>query len=130
MGNFTARLELPEFIPKEQILGKHVFDSEVVCMGLVEDWTYSRDGEITMVVKEKSKAKGTSTILIPFYEIDRVGQFILLKAKREKIMENHKKQIENQGGNKKSKNDDLKYFNEIDEKEIDKLAKLVPQHKR
>lgn len=130
MGNFTARLELPEFIPKEQILGKHVFDSEVVCMGLVEDWTYSADGEINMVVKEKSKAKGTSAILIPFYEIDRVGQFILLRSKREKIIENQKRQVENKGGNRKSKNDDLKYFDEIDEKKIDKLAKLVPQHKK
>ena len=81
MGNFTAKLQLPKFIPKEQILGKDVFDSEVVSLGVVEDWTYSPDGEVKMVVLYKGESKKHSFILVPFSHIDRVGQFILLKTK-------------------------------------------------
>jgi hypothetical protein len=50
MGNFTAELTLPSFIPKEDILGKQVFDSKV-CIGRAVDWIYSSDGVIKMVVK-------------------------------------------------------------------------------
>jgi len=88
MGNFTAKLELPQFIPKEEILGKYVFDSEVVCIGLVEDWTYTPDGVVKMVVKVESGSNNGSTILIPFSYIDRGGQFVLLKAEREKFVGN------------------------------------------
>jgi hypothetical protein len=53
MGDFTARLELPRFIPKEEILRKQVFDSEVVSLGRALDWTYTSDGEIKMIVKKR-----------------------------------------------------------------------------
>ncbi|MEM2914933.1 MAG: hypothetical protein QXH91_06005 [Candidatus Bathyarchaeia archaeon] len=88
MGNFTAKLELPQFIPKEEILGKYVFDSEVVCIGLVEDWTYTPDGVVKMVVRVENGKNNGSTILIPFSYIDRGGQFVLLKAGREKFLGN------------------------------------------
>jgi len=131
MGNFTAKLELPRFIPKEQILGKHVFDSEVVCIGHVEDWTYSSDGEIKMVVKIKNEDKNPSTTLIPFYYIDRVGQFILLKTKRDESIKNLQQQTESkvEKEGKKAikkedlKNNQLKYFDEIDQKKLNQLVK-------
>ena len=97
MGNFIAKLELPRFIPKEQILGKQVFDSEVLCIGLVEDWTYSSEGEIKMVVKIESKDKSNSTVTIPFSHIERVGQFVLLKTKRNQFIEKLKQQTYSEG---------------------------------
>ena len=127
MGDFTAKLELPRFIPKEQILGKYVFDSEVVCIGLVEDWTYSSDGEIKMVVKMKDGVNKNSPVLIPFSQIDKVGQFILLKMRREKFKENIKQQEGSEGEKEKKnewlKNDELKYFDKIDEKKLNQLIK-------
>jgi len=150
MGGFTAKLDLPSFIPKERILGKYVFDSDVVCIGLVRDWTYSADGEIKMVVKPENAASKTSTILIPFYYIDKVGQFILLKTKSEKFIEDIKKETEKEGvqndelkrsetmGNQKQetkgkgekegrkeklKNGELKYFDEIDKKKLNQFIK-------
>jgi len=131
MGDFAAKLELPRFIPKEEILGKYVFDSEVVCIGLVEDWTYSSDGEIKMVVKAKDGAKN-STVFIPFYHIDRVGQFVLLKTKRENFIEKlelepkvekGKKEEKKEEKNEPPKNEELRYFHEIDEKKINQLIK-------
>ena len=126
MGNFTAKLELPRFIPKEQILRKYVLDSEVVCIGLVEDWTYFSDGEIKMVVKPKNGAKKASNILVPFSHVDRVGQFILLKTKRENIIENIKQQVESKDKNKRKKQghkNKLKQFDEIDEKILNQFLK-------
>lgn len=116
MGDFTAKLELPQFIPKEQILGKYVFDSGIVCMGVVEDWTYSSDGEIKMVVRMKNAKNKCSTVLIPFSYIERVGQFILLKTKREKFGEDS-------GNQAKKMKEGNKYFNEIDEKKLNNLIK-------
>ena len=76
MVDFTARLELPEFIPKEKIIGKYVLDSEVRHIGIVEDWTYSSDGKIKMVVRTKNLAKKNPVVLIPFSHIEKVGQFV------------------------------------------------------
>jgi len=81
MGDFTAKLELPEFIPKEMILGKYVLDSEVRKIGIIKDWTYSTDGKIKMIVKTRNLKNKTTIILIPFSHIERVGQFVLLKTK-------------------------------------------------
>jgi sporulation protein YlmC with PRC-barrel domain len=80
MGNFTARLELPKFIPKEEIMRKRVFDSELLCLGRVQDWTYTPDGEIKMVVKRKEK-DDTLTTLVPFSHIEKVGDTVLLKTR-------------------------------------------------
>ena len=81
MVDFTAKLELPEFIPKEKIIGKYVLDSEVRHIGIVEDWTYSSDGKVKMVVRTKNLAKKNPVVLIPFSHIEKVGQFVLLKTK-------------------------------------------------
>jgi len=70
MGDFTARLELPRFIPKEEILRKQVFDSEVVCLGRAMDWTYTSDGEIKMVVR-KRQGNDDLVTLVPFSHIER-----------------------------------------------------------
>jgi sporulation protein YlmC with PRC-barrel domain len=86
MGDFTAKLELPAFIPKEQILGKRVLDSAVVDIESVRDWTYSSEGVIGMIVKTNNKAKDTS-IFVPFYQIERVGEYILLKIKKDGFVE-------------------------------------------
>jgi len=150
MGSFTARLDLPGFIPKERILGKYVFASDVVCIGFVRDWTYSPDGEIKMVVKPENAPKNASTILIPFYHIDRVGQFILLRTKSERFMEEIKKETEKEsvpnvelkpseiigsqkqetkgkgekeGKKEKLKNGELKHFDEFDKKKLNQFIK-------
>ncbi len=107
MGNFTARLELPYFIPKDDLLGKQVFDSEIVCVGTVKDWTYSEDGIIKMIVKADDGKK--ETMLVPFYTIEKVGQFIMLKTKRKEFVQASK--------------DELKSFDQIDQKKIDGLIK-------
>lgn len=130
MDSFTAQFELPKFIPKEEIMGKRVFDSEVVYLGIVEDWTYASDGEIKMVVK---KREGTEILraLISFSHIDRVGQFILLKKKGDeyKILKQQMKSKEKkkEGKNEEGKNEEStateltakelsarEYFNEIE----------------
>ena len=133
MGNFIAKLELPRFIPKEQILGKQVFDSEVLCIGLVEDWTYSSEGEIKMVVRIESEDKSNSTVTIPFSYIERVGQFVLLKTKRNQFIEKLKQQTYSEGEKKVKKenleNNQSKYFNELDKKKIDQLAEVMPHQK-
>jgi len=83
MGDFTARLELPRFIPKEEILKKQVFDSEVVSLGRAMDWTYTSDGVIKMIVKKRQGNDNLIT-LVPFSHIERVGETILLKTKMDK----------------------------------------------
>ncbi len=129
MGNFAAKLELPRFIPKEEILGKHVLDSEVVYVGLVEDWTYSHDGIIKMVIKTKKETKTALTLLVPFSHIDRVGQFILLKTKMERFVEHlpqpiGRHQMERTDEKEKTKKqDELKHFDELDKQKLDKLIK-------
>jgi sporulation protein YlmC with PRC-barrel domain len=90
MVGFTAKLELPRFIPKEQILGKHVFDSELTHMGVANDWTYSFDGQVGIIVNMKKGKRKSSTAFVPLSKIDRVGEFILLKTKREKFIEDAK----------------------------------------
>ena len=62
MVDFVARLDLPLFIPKEEILGKYVFDYDIVCIGIVKDWTYMSDGEVKMIVRRESKKYGSSTV--------------------------------------------------------------------
>ncbi len=116
MGDFTAHLELPSFIPKEEIMKKQVFDSEVVSLGRVQDWTYLADGEIKMIVKRR---EGTDTLVtfIPFSHIERVGEFILLKTKGDKYKVSKQrakeKRQERNSNSKKREDEDLKYFDEI-----------------
>jgi len=107
-GSFTAKLELPRFIPKEEILGKEVFDSEILYVGSAKDWTYSSDGIIKMVIKAETSVD-RAPILIPFYHIDRVGEFIMLKIKRKEFTE--------------------KSFDKIAHKNIDKLADISKMSK-
>jgi len=132
MGNFIAKLELPRFIPKEQIIGKYILDSDVVCLGVVEDWTYSPDGEVKMIVGppppiDEAKKK---YILVPFSDIDRVGQFILLKSTKENL-ENVKLKGEGKDEDKdkiekkvEGTKNELKTFDEIDHKIFDKFLKI------
>jgi len=116
MGDFTAHLELPRFIPKEEIMKKQVFDSEVVCLGRVQDWTYLSDGEIKMIVKRR---EGTDTLItmIPFSHIERVGEFILLKTKGDKykISKQRGGEGKEDKSNKKREDEELKYFDEVED---------------
>lgn len=79
MGKFKANLKLPQFIPIERILGKTVFDSDLIYVGVVRDWTYSSDGTIKMVLRNQDNRV---SIMVPFYFIERVGDHILLKVER------------------------------------------------
>ncbi len=89
MGSLSASLKLLNFRfnPEEEIIGKRVYDCELIYIGLVKDWTYSPDRELRMVVKIGNKGEKNPTILIPFSDIDRVGQRILLKTKTETYLE-------------------------------------------
>ncbi len=84
MSGFNAKLELPRYIAKEEILQKQVFDSEIRRIGPVKDWTYSSDGKIKMIVKIDGDPT-MAPVLIPFYEIEKVGEHILLKVKRSEL---------------------------------------------
>ncbi len=126
MPGFTAKLELPEYIPKEQILGKHVFDSEVVYVGVVRDWTYSPDGQIKLVINTEGTDRKDGGILIPFSFISKVGQFILLKVSKSKFGENVKiegRDAEKEEEYSKIRPSEMKYFTEIDEKKLNAIIK-------
>ena len=84
MGGFTAKLELPEYIPKEEILRKQVFDAEIKFIGPVMDWTYSSDGTIKMVVRNEDDPTKIP-ILVPFFQIHTVGEHVILKVKRAEL---------------------------------------------
>ncbi len=79
MGGFKAQLELPYFISKEEILGKDVFDYNLLYIGKVVDWTYASDGIIKMILKNDNIK---ISIMIPFYFIEKVGNFVELKVSR------------------------------------------------
>ena len=81
MGCFSAKLELPEYFPKEEILNKKVFDAEIKFIGPVIDWTYSSDGTIKMIVKNEDDPTKVP-VLIPFFQIHTVGEHIILKVKK------------------------------------------------
>ncbi len=79
MGKFRAELELPRFILRDDILGKEVFDNNLLYVGKVADWDYSSDGIIKMILKNDNIKL---SIIIPFYFIEKVGNFIELKVSR------------------------------------------------
>jgi len=122
MGGFTAKLELPAFVPKREILGKQVFDRELVCIGAVKDWDIFPDGLIKIVVKTD---KRKNPILVPFSHIKIVGDLIMLKTRRNEYGETVE---EVQEGELKSsdeidpKKGELKSFDEIDIGKIDRLV--------
>ncbi|MCW4019646.1 MAG: hypothetical protein NWF14_00225 [Candidatus Bathyarchaeota archaeon] len=127
MTGFTARLELPRFIPKEQILGKHVYDSQVAHVGITNDWNYSSDGHVGIIVKIKN-GKKTSTAFIPFSQIDRVGEFILLKTDGAKLQidikeaeEPKKTELEKNRKREKPKKTNSKYADEIDFEKLETI---------
>ncbi len=131
MAGFTAKLELPTFIPKEEILGKHVFDSGLVYLGLAKDWTYTSDGQIRVVVSSDHASKKNSVALIPFSHIDRVGQFILLRTSEEEFIEEREEpeEKEERASEKPRKEEApkdqrLKYADEIDEEKLNAIIKL------
>ena len=77
MGKFKAKMELPRFVSKEEILGKDVYDSNLVYVGTAKDCDYTSDGTIEMILKSNSERIPT---LILLNQIDRVGDHILLKV--------------------------------------------------
>jgi len=131
MAGFTAKLELPRFIPKEEILGKHVFDSGLAYLGIAMDWTYTSDGQIRVVVSKDHSSKKDSFALIPFSHIDRVGQFILLRTSEEEFIEEtgepekpEEKPSEKPRKEEVPKDQKLKYADEIDEEKLNAIVKL------
>lgn len=68
------------YFKKEEVLGKEVFDADARRVGYVKDWTYTpgeRQRCVAIVVAEKKE--GDEVGVIPIDEIDRIGEFILLK---------------------------------------------------
>lgn len=87
-SGFTATLRLPKYIPKDSLLGKIVFDYDLERIGQVIDWTYTPEGNISLVVSGKDlgkSLKGGDRLLIPFEHIERVGKFILLSASMDSL---------------------------------------------
>lgn len=79
--SFRAQLVLPRCIPKEELLGKFVFDENLSRLGQTVDWTYSRDGRVSMVVGGggfSQALKRGERLLVPFECIKNASQFILL----------------------------------------------------
>ncbi len=130
MVGFTAKLELPRFIPIEEILGKHVFDSGLVHVGITRDWTYSPDGQVKLVVQKDSGSKSSSIALIPFSHLDRVGQVILLKTSGVKYTMTSQGQAESEEVEKEREeapeNRKLKYADEIDQEKLNALIRKIP----
>ena len=138
MGNFTAKLALPRYISKDGVLRKYVFDSELQCIGFARDWTYTSDGDVKIVVGAENESGSSPDFLIPFSQIEKIGQFIVLKTKKksswklEKKPENTEESILegteiSKSSNSKKREDktenNLKYFTEIDEEKLDLLLK-------
>lgn len=79
--SFRAKLVLPRYIPKEELLGKFVFDENLSRLGQTVDWTYSPDGRVSMVVGGggfSQALKRGERLLVPFECIKNASQFILL----------------------------------------------------
>jgi len=130
MVGFTAKLELPRFIPVEELLGKHVFDSGLVHIGVTRNWTYSPDGQVKLVVKKDAGGKSSSIALVPFSHIDRVGQVILLKTSGVKYIMTSKEQAESeevkQAIEEAPESRKLKYADEIDQEKLNALIRKLP----
>ena len=143
---FTATLKLPRYFPKEEILGKTVFDNGLGRVGQVVDWTYTPSGIISLVVsgkKLKEMLKEGENIIVPFEYIDRVGEFILLSKPlealipkdiaigKEELMEKiarareFAKTTEKNGKKKKKEGKDQKSINELKKEVIDNLIPEV-----
>jgi sporulation protein YlmC with PRC-barrel domain len=143
---FTATLRLPRYFPKEEILGKVVFDQELERVGQAVDWTYTPSGVIALVVSGKplkEMLKGGDSIIVPFEYIDRVGNFILLSKPietlipkevaigKEELMERElAKTSEKNGKKKKKEQKGLKAVNELEKEVIDNLIPEVFANKR
>lgn len=126
---FRATLELPEYIPKERVLGKDVFDSEVEKVGRVRDWDYKPDGVIYLVVDRdggnpsKRKKPNAREVLIPFANVDRVGDFILLDAPLGSLIQEGDREAEDRGEESEPKS-----FDEINGEQFDrKMKKIVTE---
>jgi sporulation protein YlmC with PRC-barrel domain len=86
---FTATLRLPRYYPKEELLGKAVFDYELDRVGQVVDWTYTPSGIISLVVSGRTlrgMLKEGDSLSVSFECIDRVGNFILLSKPLEALI--------------------------------------------
>ena len=122
-----ATLELPKYIPKEELLGKDVFDSEIEKVGRVRDWDYEPDGVIHLVVDRdegnppKRKRPNAREVLIPFANVDRVGSFILLDAPLGSLI-----QEEDEGEEEaREEGSEPKSFDEIDGEQFDRKMKRI-----
>jgi sporulation protein YlmC with PRC-barrel domain len=88
-SGFTATLRLPRYYPKEELLGKVVFDHELDRVGQVVDWTYTPSGVISLVVSGRvlrGMLKEGDSLSVSFECIDRVGNFILLSKPLEALI--------------------------------------------
>jgi sporulation protein YlmC with PRC-barrel domain len=147
---FVATLKLPRYFPKEEILGKAVFDNQLERIGQATDWTYTPSGNISLIVSGKilkEMLKEGDSLLVPFEDIERVGDFILLskpidtliqkeavmgkgavleKMAREEAQEGKFPKVAEKDGKKKKKDErGLKSVNELEKEFIDNLLPEV-----
>jgi sporulation protein YlmC with PRC-barrel domain len=149
-ARFIATLKLPRYFPKEEILGKAVFDNQLERIGQATDWTYTPSGNISLIVSGKilkEMLKEGDSLIVPFEDIERVGDFILLskpidaliqkeaimgkgemleKIAREEAQEEKFPKAAEKNGKKKKKDDKgLKSVNELEKEFIDNILPEV-----
>lgn len=137
-SGFTATLRLPKYIPKDNLLGKVVFDYDLERVGQIIDWTYTPEGIISLVVSRKKNPEEGDRVFIPFKYIERVGRFILLsepmdsllpknasmgKEDREEKEELGKTLKEKETRDKGKEKRELKGFDELEKEVLSNLIK-------
>ena len=86
MGKFKAQMELPRFVSKEEILGKEVYDADLLYMGTAKDCAWASDGIIRMILKDDDNK---IAIIVPFHHIKEVGAYIKLKVSQTKFIKDN-----------------------------------------
>ncbi len=83
LTNLGVLLLEDKYFPKEELLEKPVFNSRGMRIGQVMDVGYSINGKVALVVRiNKDKEK-----IIPFTQIEEIGDIVLLSPEAEKIRE-------------------------------------------
>jgi sporulation protein YlmC with PRC-barrel domain len=122
-NGFEALLILPKYIPKNKIIGKHVFDYDLKRVGQAVDWTYTQEGEVSLIVSGLSNEDFLTTnknIFVPFRYIERAKKIIILSKSIKKILEDKKRR---EVYKQKKQKESSKYFDEINKEIFKSLIK-------
>jgi len=62
---------------RDEIVGKEVIDGDAKKIGISKDLAWSNDGELAIIIESSDEEEA----LLPFEEIDRIGDVVFVKAK-------------------------------------------------